>query len=296
MRAPISNIFHSARHDGAGLRTAVFFGGCNMRCAWCHNPESLSASPKIMFYAEKCVGCGECTGRCEHISLDGGRLNISEGCNLCGDCVYLCLGEALCISNREMTVPEVMREVVKDKTYYRFSGGGITATGGECLLYPEFLCELFSACRREGINTCVESALYVPCENVLAVEELTDNFIVDLKLFDPEIHRKYTGVDNRRILENVRYLAKARPDLLVRTPLIPGVTDTEENLFAILDFLSASGVTSWELLPYNPLARSKYLALGKEYSDFGEKQSREFIEKTVDALNKKSTSVKVLLR
>ena len=293
MRAPITNIFHSARHDGPGLRTSVFFGGCNMRCAWCHNPETFSASQNLMFFSEKCVGCGECTRLCDKISFVDGKLRLDDSCDGCGRCAEVCLGEALALSHREMSVDEVMREIVKDKTYYKFSGGGVTATGGECLLYPDFLRELFSACKNEGINTCIESALCVPRENVLAVDGLVDNFIVDVKIFDSEIHRKYTGVDNARILENVRYLAKSHPTLLVRTPLIPTVTDTEENLFSILGFLSEIGVGSWELLPYNPLARNKYSAIGKEYSDFGEKQSKEFIDKTVDSLNKKGTNVKV---
>ena len=296
MRAPVTNIFHSARHDGRGLRTVVFFGGCNMRCAWCHNPEGLSAKPRLMFYAKKCVGCGECMDTCDKISLKDGKMSLSDTCNLCGRCAEVCLGEALRPSSREMSVDEVMREVIKDKTYYRFSGGGVTASGGECLLYPEFLRELFGACREEGISTCIESALFVPRENVSALLELTDGFIVDLKIFDPVEHKKYTGVDNSRILENIKYLAENHGDLLVRTPLIPGATDSEENLFAILDFLSSVGVTGWELLRYNPLAGNKYSAIGKEYHDFGDRQSDETIEKILKALNEKNTSVKAFAK
>ena len=296
MRARITNIFHSARHDGRGLRTVVFFGGCGMRCAWCHNPESISHEPKLMFYSEKCVGCGECTRNCDKISFADGKISLADDCDLCGKCVDACLGEALVLSHREMSVDEVMREVIKDKTYYRFSGGGVTASGGECLLYPDFLRELFSSCRKEGISTCIESALFVPRENVSSLLELTDEFIVDLKIFDPTEHKKYTGVDNSRILENIKYLAENHGDLLVRTPLIPGATDSEENLFAILDFLSSVGVTRWELLRYNPLAGNKYSAIGREYSDFGERQSNEAIERILKALNEKNTSVKVFAK
>ena len=249
-----------------------------------------------MFYSEKCVGCGECTRLCDKISFADGKISLADRCDLCGKCAEVCLGEALVLSHREMSVGEVMREVVKDKTYYRFSGGGVTASGGECLLYPDFLRELFSACREEGISTCIESALFVPRENISAFLELTDEFIVDLKIFEPKEHKKYTGVDNSRILENIKYLAENHSDLLVRTPLIPGVTDTEENLFAILDFLSAVGVTRWELLRYNPLAGNKYSAMGREYYDFGERQSDETIEKILKTLNEKNTPVKVFAK
>ena len=296
MLAKVTNIFHSARHDGRGLRTVVFFGGCGMRCAWCHNPESISPVPRLMFYSEKCVGCGECMKACDKISFADGKMRLAENCDLCGKCVDACLGEALALSSREMSVDEVMREVIKDKTYYRFSGGGVTASGGECLLYPDFLRELFTACRKEGISTCIESALFVPREKVSALLALTDEFIVDLKIFDPVEHKKYTGVDNSLILENIKYLAENHADLLVRTPLIPGVTDTEENLCAILDFLFSVGVKSWELLRYNPLAGNKYAAIGAEYSDFGERQSSCFIEKTLKLLNEKNTSVKVFAK
>ena len=296
MHAQVTNIFHSARHDGRGLRTVVFFGGCNMRCAWCHNPEGLSAKPRLMFYAEKCVGCGECMGACDKISLKDGKMSLSDTCNLCGRCAEVCLGEALRPSSREMSVDEVMREVIKDKTYYRFSGGGVTASGGECLLYPEFLRELFGACREEGISTCIESALFVPRENITALLPITDEFIVDLKLISSAEHKKYTGVDNSRILENIKFLAENHNNVLVRTPLIPEVTDTEENLFGILAFLADASIREWELLRYNPLAGNKYAALGEEYRNFGERQSTEFVEKALEALNEKNTSVKVFAK
>ena len=298
--APVSNIFHSSTHDGQGLRTVVFLAGCAMRCAWCHNPESLSAKRRVMLYPEKCIGCGECEGICDILSAyRSGGLDSFDACRGCGACESRCLGGAIRMTNACMSVDEVFSEVKKDKTYYKFSGGGVTVSGGECLLYPDFLEELFGRAREENIHTVIESAMNVKRESVERLIPLTDGFIVDIKLIDSSEHKKYTGVENDLILENIRLLHSRHPDVLVRTPLIPGVSDSEKNLFGIVDFLSSldtRGEKKIELLRYNPLAKSKYDATRLAYSDFGERQSDEEMERIVKSLSKRAQNVTVIFQ
>ena len=271
-RAPISNISHASLEDGAGLRTVVFLSGCNMRCLWCHNPESLSPSPRVMIYSAKCVGCRECLALGCDAMPSGAGSYVASLCRACGGCEEVCLGDAIRLSCRQMSADEVFSEVLRDASYYKLSDGGITLSGGECLLYPDFAEELLSLAKGAGIGSCIETALCVPRENIERVLELTDKFFIDIKLIDDELHKKYTGVSNRAILENARWLLASHKGVTVRVPLIPEVTDTEENLDGIAAFLSSietAGKAELELLRYNPLAEAKYEALGKSHRLFG---------------------------
>ena len=274
--APISNISHASLEDGSGLRTVVFFAGCNMRCLWCHNPESLSGVSRLMIYSAKCVGCLECrTMKCAAM-VSGASAYDASLCRLCGECADVCLGEAIRLSCRQMSTDEVFADVIRDASYYKLSGGGITLSGGECLLYPDFAKELLTLSKQAGIGTCIETALFVPRKNIERVLGLADKFFIDIKLIDEEMHKKYTGVSNRSILENARWLISTHHDVTVRVPLIPGVTDTEENLDGIAAFVSsvkAAGKIDLELLRYNPLAEAKYEALGKSHTVFGSAHS-----------------------
>ena len=295
--APVSNISHASLEDGEGIRTVVFLAGCGLNCRWCHNPEAISQSSKVMFYKDKCIGCKEC----EKIDCPALCGDISSydatACNGCARCETECLGDAIRLSSRKMSVSEVTLEVERDLRYYRHSGGGVTFSGGECLLYPDFMECILSLCKEREIHTAVESSLFVPRENIVRLISLIDKFYFDIKLIDPNEHRIYTSHSNERILENAAYVLENHPNVTVRIPLIPSVTDTEENLFGILDFLSKApslGEKRVELLRYNSLADAKYSALGMRYENFGKAQTIEEIYALKEALRERYRGVDII--
>lgn len=240
--------------DGPGIRTTVFLKGCNLRCAWCHNPESQSAEPVMMFYKNKCTGCGKCAQVCPH---------HLQTCELCGKCADLCPQSAREICGKTMTVQEVFDIVRKDRDYYESSGGGVTFSGGECLLQVKALKQMLALCRAEGINTAVDTAGAVAWSAFETVLEETDWFLYDVKCWDEETHRRYTGVSNQLILENLRRLAAICPQkIIVRVPVIPGVNTSEAEMNGIAGFLKELGVYSVELLPYHKMGEHKYEDMG----------------------------------
>jgi pyruvate formate lyase activating enzyme len=260
MKATVFDIERNSYVDGPGIRTAVFFKGCNLRCAWCHNPESQSPKPQMMFYKNKCMGCGKCREKCPH--------NL-ESCDLCGKCSLFCPQDARDICGKEYTVDEVLKEVLKDKAFYETSGGGVTFSGGECMLQIDFLAELLKRCKENGIHTAVDTAGHVPFEFFERIIPYTDLFLYDVKCFDSDKHRQYTGVENQLILKNLkRLLAKSTP-VWIRIPIIPTVNDTEEELQRIKEYLSSCGIPEKvELLPYHAMGEHKYAAIGKEMKMF----------------------------
>ena len=254
--AIIFDIQRASYVDGAGIRTTVFFKGCNLRCAWCHNPESQSAAPQMMFYKNKCKECGKCKEKCP---------NSFQKCTLCGKCAMYCPCDAREICGKEYTVDEVLREVLKDKTFYENSSGGVTFSGGECMLGIDFLEEILKECKKNGIHTAVDTAGHVPYEYFERIFPYTDLFLYDVKCFDSEKHKAYTGVKNERILENLKKLLARDTPLWIRIPIISGVNDTEEEMQGIKAFLDAHGKPERvELLPYHAMGEHKYVAQGKK--------------------------------
>lgn len=258
--AVIFDLIRNSYVDGPGIRTAVFFKGCNLRCAWCHNPESQVKETQLLFYGSKCTDCGKCREKCP---------NGLESCDLCGKCVLFCPNDARELCGQELPVEEILREVLRDQAYYRTSGGGITCTGGECMLQPEALGALLRLCREAGIHTAVDTAGHVPFEFFERILPDTDLFLYDIKCMDEEKHRRYTGVGNRRILENLRQLLLRGARVLIRVPVIPGVNASVEEMEAIRDFLKElpppEGI---ELLPYHAMGEHKYTALNREPERF----------------------------
>ncbi len=260
MKATIFDIERNSYVDGPGIRTTVFFKGCNLRCAWCHNPESQSPKPQIMFYQNKCTGCGKCKEKCP---------NHLESCELCGKCTLYCPHDAREICGKEYTVDGVMREILKDKTFYDHSGGGVTFSGGECMLQIDFLEEILKACKENGIHTAVDTAGHVPFERFEQIIPYTDLFLYDVKCFDSDKHRQYTGVENQLILKNLKSLLAKSTPVWIRIPIIPTVNDTEEELQRIKEYLSSCGIPEKvELLPYHAMGEHKYAAIGKEVQMF----------------------------
>jgi len=261
MKSLITDIQRFSLSDGPGIRTTVFFKGCNMRCSWCHNPETLSLGPDLMFYPAKCIGCGRCFALCDaHKLVDGKHLIDRSLCTHCGKCAEVCYAQALVVSGREMTVEEIMAEVRQDKAYYEASGGGVTLSGGETLCHAEFAARLARACKAEGIHVAIETNLSLPLAQIKPLLAEVDLIMADCKLFDDSQHRKHTGISNKTVLENLRAIRDI--PMIVRTPLIPGVTATEENLTAIARFLSGKeNLLYYQLLNFNPLGITKYQSL-----------------------------------
>ncbi len=265
----VSNIQNYSIHDGPGIRTVVFLKGCPLRCRWCANPENLTPGAVLGFLCRLCQNCGRCFRTCRHGAIVPGegvyRID-REKCVSCMECADACFAGALTVYGKEMTDEETFRKVSRDKIFYDESGGGVTVSGGEPLLHPEFVSDLFARCREAGIGTCVETCGCVPWENIERVRENTDQFLFDLKFADSEKHREYTGAGNERILENARALAVAGAALTFRRPLIPGVNDGAEETERTAAFIRSLGRdAALELMPYHRMGATKYDALRMEY-------------------------------
>ena len=266
MKHLVTDIQRFCLSDGPGIRTVVFFKGCNLRCTWCHNPETLSFDKDLMFYPAKCIGCGKCFSACPngaHKVIDGKHVIDRSLCASCGACAAVCYAEALVMSGKEMTVEEIMTEVRQDKPYYETSGGGVTLSGGEVLCHLPFAIELARACRKEGISVAIETNLSLPYEQIKPLLDEVDLVMADLKLFDEEAHTRYTGKSSAAVKENLARLTDI--PLIVRTPLIPDVTATKENLLAIAGMLTGKdNLIYYQLLNFNPLGGTKYQSLDAE--------------------------------
>jgi pyruvate formate lyase activating enzyme len=281
----VLNIQHFCTHDGPGIRTTVFLKGCPLRCKWCSNPESIHPKPELAYNPQKCIGekqCGRCLSVCPEsaifvVGADGRAageavtdpIHINwDLCTNCGKCMPACPTEALSEFGHDMTVEEVLAEVEQDGSFYRESGGGITVSGGECLLQPDFTAALLAEAHQRGINTAIETAGNVPWPFMEKVLPHVDLMLHDHKCTAPERHKKWTGVSNERILANFRKAYETFPEkrFVARTPLIPGVNDDEGHIRAVLAFIrSYSNVIDYELLPYHRFGESKYGFLGRVY-------------------------------
>ena len=258
-KAFIFDIQRNSFVDGPGIRTTVFFKGCNLKCAWCHNPESQSPKPQMMFYRDKCTGCGKCKEICP----------TPDNCILCGKCTFYCPADARKVCGKEYTVDEVFSEIIKDKSYYENSGGGVTFSGGECMLQIDFLLEIMIKCKENGIHTAVDTAGYTPFESFEKILPYTDLFLYDIKCFDNEKHKKYVGVENELILENLKKLFQANAKIWIRIPVIADINDSTEEMQCIKKFLFASGKPEKiELLPYHIMGENKYAAIGRDVQRF----------------------------
>lgn len=270
-------------HDGPGIRTNVFLKGCTMKCSWCSNPESQERYPEIAYFKDKCIGCGRCVQNCPFnaVKLDNGVHTIDyeickehcyQGKDGQYDCILKCYAKAMEKLGKEYTVDEILKEVTRDERLYSTSGGGITVTGGEPLMQSDFLRDLLSKCKENNINTTIETCGNVAWDSFEKVLDYIDFIFIDIKHIDADVHKVYTGVDNRLILENCIKLSKCSIErgfkLVVRTPVIPQINDNEKDIEDIARFIKDNmpSVTVCQLLPYHRLGRGKYENIGKEYS------------------------------
>ena len=265
----IFDIKHFAVHDGPGIRTTVFVKGCPLRCMWCHNPESLTSTPQLLYTPSRCIGCGYCMKVCEHrahITVNGKHEVDWDKCVACGTCVAECYAGALELAGREATVEEVMDEVMKDKVFYENSKGGLTISGGEPLMQPGFTGEVFRKAKENGIHTALDTSGYASWDVIEDIMEHVDLVLYDIKQMDSERHKEFTGVSNELIIKNLKKIDTKGKPIWVRIPTIPGLNDGEDNFRKIGELLSRiKHLERVDILRYHKLAESKYEHTGQDY-------------------------------
>ena len=250
VKGTVFNIQRFCVNDGPGIRTTVFLKGCPLSCVWCHNPESQRFEPEILFYKDKCTGCGRCK------------------CVTAADRDFVCFNGAKEICGKTVSANEVTAEVLKDKPFYKNSGGGVTLSGGEPLAQYDFSLELLKKAKENGIHTAIETCGYAEKSKILEIAKYVDLFLFDCKETDPELHKEYTGFDNKIILDNLKALSDAGSKIILRCPIIPGFNDRAEHFKGISEISGKlSGIEHIEVEPFHPLGESKYSALGREVAD-----------------------------
>ena len=253
MTATIFDIKRSSFVDGPGIRTTVFFKGCDLRCKWCHSPESQSPDAQIMFYSDKCTGCG----RCKDLTV-----NNSD---------FICYHGAKEICGREYTVDEVFDVILRDKVFYDSSGGGVTFSGGECMLRIDFLEAILRKCRGAGIHTALDTAGNAPWESFERIIPYTDLFLYDVKCISDDRHTEGTGVSNKQILDNLKKLSdESSCEIMIRIPVVPGFNSDDGEMQKISRFIKGIRHKSVELLPYHSMGNFKYEALGRDFTEYDE--------------------------
>jgi len=267
-RGIVFDVKRYAVNDGPGIRTTVFFKGCPMRCWWCHNPESQNPKPELMYKRTRCKGSGECVKKCpkKAISKGGQYVSINRKlCNSCGKCALACPSDALMLVGRAAGADEMLKEIERDVTFYDESGGGVTFSGGEPLMQPDFLEALLGDCKERNIRTALDTCGYASCETVDRIMDKVDLFLYDIKSMDDQTHRKYTGVSNKLVIQNFKRLAENGSSISIRFPVIPGVNDNTENIIRTGEFALSHSVKQVCLLPYHRAGIEKYRSLDKTY-------------------------------
>ena len=246
----VFDIKRTSTTDGPGVRTVVFLKGCNLDCFWCHNPEGKKRERELAFFREKCTGCGVCRRVCPS----------GDRCVGCGTCAEYCSAEARKVFGREYGEEELLAILLLDRPYYDATGGGVTFSGGECMLYPDFVADMARLCRENGISVAIDTAGAVPYDSFERVLPFVDVFLYDVKCLDSELHRRGTGVPNERILENLEKLRETGKRIIIRTPVIPDFNEGEE-VERVKVYCAERGLPH-ELLPYHAMGEGKKEALG----------------------------------
>ena len=266
----VFDIKRYAINDGPGIRVTIFMKGCPLACRWCHNPESISPKVQKMYSVDKCIGCGECVKICPMHACEltpEGVVTDSSICITCGECANACPALASEMSGHYESVDDLIKVIENERPFFDQSGGGVTFSGGEPLLYPAFLIEMLDACGKKNIHRTIDTSGLTSEKNLLEVARRTDLFLYDLKLMDSERHKEWTGVGNKRILKNLQTLAETGSEIQIRIPLVKGVNCDTDNIEATASFVAAlpGSPKDISLLPYHDVAGGKSAKLGKEY-------------------------------
>ncbi|GBF33936.1 pyruvate formate-lyase activating enzyme [Desulfocucumis palustris] len=271
----VFNIQQFSLHDGPGIRTIVFFKGCPLRCRWCANPESQYDQPELVYNKNKCIGtheCRECLQACGAGAIEQEERHNKvvlnrKLCLNCGECAKVCPSKALEILGKTMSVNEVLKIAQEDGVFYSRSGGGLTLSGGEPLLQAEFACGLLREAKNKGMDTAIETCGYTRWQNIEKACQYVNTVFYDIKCINSDKHKRFTNVSNKRILQNFKDLCGCFPQtpVIVRTPVVPGFNDREEDILEIINFIKGNPNVKYELLPYHRFGESKYAYLGKNY-------------------------------
>lgn len=293
----IVNIQKYSIHDGPGIRTTVFLKGCALNCWWCHNPESQNPKPEIMFFKERCTSCGSCIKRCPQKAIEfveGYPVVDESKCTLCGKCSDFCPSNARELIGKEITVKDLMKEIIKDEAFYDESNGGVTFSGGEPLLHADYLNNVLKSCKSKGIHTTIDTSGFAAWEQFEKIVDNVDLFLFDIKHMNNEKHMEYMGVGNEVILENLKKLSERGSNIYIRMPIIAGVNDDDENIDKAVDFISKLNIIHVNLLPYHKMGMDKYRRLNMAYKLSGlEMPSDEVMSKIADKFKKAGIKIKI---
>ena len=270
----IFNIQKFSTHDGDGVRTTIFFKGCPLRCMWCHNPESQHYYKELIFHQHKCTACGRCVAKCKQGAnsiVDGKIVFDRSKCTACGVCTDWCITEARELAGKEYTVDALVKEAMKDKIFYEQSGGDVTLSGGEVMAsqHMDYVEEVCRKLHENGVSVFIDTSGYTDYENLKRILPYVDVFLYDIKVMDPEDHKKFIGVDNSLILENLKKLSDEGAGLYIRLPIIQQVNATDEHIESVIHFLKENNIHARQvnLLPYHDIGKGKYASLDMEYHE-----------------------------
>ena len=279
-KAIIFNIKRYAIHDGPGIRTTVFFKGCPLNCSWCHNPESKSHKKELFYNQKKCINCFDCVDACnkDALSLVNNKLALKrEKCTGCFDCVNVCFNNALQKAGKIYTVDELFNEINKDSVFHEESGGGITCSGGEPMMQIDFLEEFLKVCKNRKVHTAIDTSGYAESDNFKRILKYTDLFLYDIKFISETKHKKYTGLGNKKIINNLRLLKNNNASIRIRIPVIPDINGKDE-INEIIKFVDKIGIKKVDVLPYHQAGINKEYRLGKQNVKKYKKPDRGYME------------------
>ncbi|MGM0379730.1 MAG: glycyl-radical enzyme activating protein [Bacillota bacterium] len=290
----IYDIQNFSIHNGKGIRTTIFFKGCPLDCSWCHNPESISFKKEMMIDKDKCINCGKCIDYCESARfLKNGNLKYkSEYCDFCESCTIFCINDCNQIVGKNYKINKLVDIILKDKSFYKYSSGGVTLSGGEALVFDKYISELIDRLKEHNINITIDTSGYVDFEKINKIALKVDTFLYDLKIMDNEKHLKYVGVENKKIISNLKKLSRIHKDIVIRIPLIKGVNSNDKNILKVIKLMNDLNLKKVDLLPYHSGGDHKRKKLGMKIYDF-EKPNKKRVKEIKEMFESKNIIARI---